>query len=110
MSQEIPREELEADDADKVISVFHFSKEVSRTHGVPFRFVVKPVCAIGCHGVPLSNTTFQNERFADTKKRLQARMAVPDKDFAKYRFALIQVATFKQPSYIEDGACFAARR
>ena len=41
--QEIPREELEADDADKVISAFHFSKEVSRTHGVPFRFVVKPV-------------------------------------------------------------------
>ena len=41
--QEIPQEELEADDADKVISVFHFSKEVSRTHGVPFRFVVKPV-------------------------------------------------------------------
>ena len=46
----------------------------------------------------------QNETFADTKKRLQERMAVPDKDFAKYRFALIQVATFKQPSYIEDGA------
>ena len=42
-TQEIPRDELEADDADKVISVFHFSKEVSRTHGVPFRFVVKPV-------------------------------------------------------------------
>ncbi|EKM55554.1 uncharacterized protein PHACADRAFT_256265 [Phanerochaete carnosa HHB-10118-sp] len=84
-AEEIPIDELEADDADKVISVFHFSKEVSRTHGVPFRFVVKP-----------------GERFADTKKRLQARLAVPDKDFAKYRFALIQVATFKQPSYIED--------
>jgi hypothetical protein len=41
--QEIPWEELEADDADKVISVFHFSKEVQRTHGVPFKFVVKPV-------------------------------------------------------------------
>jgi ubiquitin carboxyl-terminal hydrolase 7 len=41
--QEIPIEELEADDADKVISVFHFSKEVQRTHGVPFKFVVKPV-------------------------------------------------------------------
>lgn len=26
-----------------------------------------------------------------------------DKDFLKYRFALIQAATFKQPSYIEDG-------
>ena len=43
VSQEIPWEELEADDADKVISVFHFSKEVQRTHGVPFKFVVKPV-------------------------------------------------------------------
>ena len=41
--QEIPLEELEADDADKVISVFHFSKELARTHGVPFRFVLKPV-------------------------------------------------------------------
>jgi len=84
-AEEIPAEELEADDADKVISVFHFQKEVSRTHGVPFKFVVKP-----------------GEKFADTKKRLQARIGVSDKDFAKYRFALIQVATFKQPSYIED--------
>ena len=44
--QEIPREEAEADDAFKVISVFHFSKEVSRTHGVPFNFVVKPVSLV----------------------------------------------------------------
>jgi len=45
----------------------------------------------------------QGEKFADTKKRLQARIGVSDKDLAKYRFALIQVSTFKQPSYIEDG-------
>ncbi|KAJ3479232.1 hypothetical protein NLI96_g9207 [Meripilus lineatus] len=44
----------------------------------------------------------KNEKFADTKKRLQARIGVSDKDFLKYRFALIQVAMFKQPSYIED--------
>jgi len=84
-AEEVPIEELEASDVDKVISVFHFSKEVSRTHGVPFKFVVKP-----------------GEKFAETKKRLQARIGVSDKDLAKYRFALIQVATFKQPSYIED--------
>ncbi|EPQ58737.1 hypothetical protein GLOTRDRAFT_27252, partial [Gloeophyllum trabeum ATCC 11539] len=84
-AEEIPVEEAEADDHDKVISVFHFSKEVSRTHGVPFKFVVKP-----------------GEKFLETKKRLQARIGVSDKDFAKYRFALVQVATFKQPSYIED--------
>jgi ubiquitin carboxyl-terminal hydrolase 7 len=45
-AEEVPREELEADDVDKVISVFHFSKEVARTHGVPFKFVVKPVRAV----------------------------------------------------------------
>jgi ubiquitin carboxyl-terminal hydrolase 7 len=48
-------------------------------------------------------TNSQGEKFADTKKRLQARIGVSDKDLAKYRFALIQVSTFKQPSYIEDG-------
>jgi ubiquitin carboxyl-terminal hydrolase 7 len=84
-AEEIPREELEADDADKVIGVFHFSRELSRTHGVPFKFVVK-----------------RGEKFSETKKRLQARLGVSDKDIAKYRFALIQVSTFKQPSYIED--------
>jgi len=84
-AEEVPREELEADDSDKVISVFHFSKELSRTHGVPFKFVVK-----------------RGEKFADTKKRLQARLGVSDKEIAKYRFAIIQVSTFKQPSYIED--------
>ncbi|KAI4527549.1 cysteine proteinase [Schizophyllum commune Loenen D] len=84
-AEEIPRDELEASEDDKVIGVFHFSKDLSRTHGVPFRFVVK-----------------RGEKFADTKKRLQARIGVPDKEFAKYRFALIQASTFKQPSYIED--------
>lgn len=69
-----------------MIGVFHYSKELTRTHGVPFKFVVK-----------------RGEKFSDTKARLQARLAVSDKEFAKYRFSLVQVATFKQPSPIEDG-------
>jgi len=84
-AEEIPLEELEAEDTDKVIGVFHFSKELSRTHGVPFKFVLK-----------------RGEKFAETKKRLQARIGVSDKDLAKFRFAIIQSSTFKQPSYIED--------
>ncbi|KAG5646658.1 hypothetical protein DXG03_002648 [Asterophora parasitica] len=84
-AEEIPQEELEADDSDKVISVFHFYNQLTRTHGIPFKFVLK-----------------RGEKFLDTKKRLQARIGVSDKDLAKYRFALIQVSTFKQPSYIED--------
>lgn len=51
-------------------------------------------------------TRRQGEKFSETKKRLQARLGVSDKDLVKYRFALIQVSTFKQPSYIEDGMCY----
>jgi len=46
----------------------------------------------------------KGERFSETKKRLQQRLGVSDKDFSRFKFALIQMATFKQPSYIEDGS------
>ncbi|KAJ7252200.1 ubiquitin-specific protease C-terminal-domain-containing protein [Mycena rebaudengoi] len=84
-AEEIPLEELEVDDSDEIVGVFHFSKELSRTHGVPFKFVGKP-----------------GEKAANTKKRLQARIGASDKDFARYRLALIRVSTFNQPSYIEN--------
>ena len=84
-AEEIPLDELEVSDEDKVINVFHFTKETHRVHGIPFRFVIK-----------------KGEKFADTKQRLQIRLAVNEKDFSKFRFALVQSTTYKQPSYIED--------
>ena len=44
----------------------------------------------------------RGERFAETAKRLQVRLDVPDKEFIKYRFALIQMTQYKQPTYLED--------
>lgn len=85
-AEEISAEELSATDDDKVIHVFHFSKDVHRTHGVPFKFVIKP-----------------GEKFADTRLRLQKRLDIPDKEFSRFRFALVQSSTFKQPAYLEDG-------
>ncbi|KAJ6618506.1 hypothetical protein B0H10DRAFT_2375371 [Mycena sp. CBHHK59/15] len=82
-AEEIPMEEIEADDVDKVIGVFYFAKDVSRTHGVPFKFVIKP-----------------GEKFTETKKRLQARIGASDKDMDEMCFTLIQA--FDQPLYIED--------
>jgi len=87
-AEEVPQEELEAlsvPEKEKIVMVYHFHREPSRAHGVPFRFVIKP-----------------GEKFADTKKRLAARMQVLEKDWAKYRFALIQEVTFKQPTHIND--------
>jgi ubiquitin carboxyl-terminal hydrolase 7 len=110
----VPLEELHLTDHDKLIDVFHYHKEPSRWHGVPCKFVVK---AVRCdffffkRPVLLADVDFyrlpklQGEKFVDTKKRLQARLGVSDKDFAKYKFSLIQSQVFKQPSNLTDGAC-----
>lgn len=41
--QEVSVEEAASTEEDKIVNVFHFSKEASRSHGVPFKFVVKKV-------------------------------------------------------------------
>lgn len=43
----IPEEEIHAGDEDRAIYAFHFDKEPMKTHGVPFKFVVKPVSRYG---------------------------------------------------------------
>jgi ubiquitin carboxyl-terminal hydrolase 7 len=39
----LPEEERNANEGDRSIYAFHFDKEPNKTHGVPFKFVVKPV-------------------------------------------------------------------
>lgn len=42
-AEPIPMEEDDAGEQDRVIIVIHFAKEIGRLHGVPLKFVVKPV-------------------------------------------------------------------
>jgi len=42
-AEPIPMEEEEAGEHDRFIIVVHFSKEITRLHGIPIKFVVKPV-------------------------------------------------------------------
>lgn len=41
--EKIPEEELNMEHDDRVINAFNFNGEPNRTHGIPFKFVVKPV-------------------------------------------------------------------
>ena len=41
-AEKMPEEEQDADRRN-LVNCFHFEKEPSKTHGVPFRFLVKPV-------------------------------------------------------------------
>ena len=43
VAERIPQEELEATDKITYMSVFQFQGEPTRTHGMPFRFLVKDV-------------------------------------------------------------------
>jgi ubiquitin carboxyl-terminal hydrolase 7 len=85
-AEKIPSEELTMDADDRVISVFSFDREPNRTHGIPFKFVVK-------HG----------ELFAETKKRLSARTQIKGKNFEKIKFAVVPRTSFSNAKYLEDG-------
>ena len=50
----IPVEELETEDACFTIACFHFDKEPTKTHNVPFYFVIKEVSISWAYSVLLS--------------------------------------------------------
>ena len=44
-AEPIPQDELDMTEQDRCIIVIHFAKELLRLHGIPVKFVIKPVCA-----------------------------------------------------------------
>ncbi|CAG8473227.1 8493_t:CDS:10 [Acaulospora morrowiae] len=84
-AEEIPKEELESNANDKIVQVFHFTKEPVRLHGIPFKFVIK-----------------NGEGFSEAKVRLQERLGMNEKDFAKVKIAIVPGTTYSKPQYVED--------
>lgn len=70
-AEEVPEEETTATNDDFFIPVFHYQKETNRTHSVPFKFLVK-----------------KDEPFSETKRRLQKRTGMDDKDWARVKFTI----------------------
>ncbi|KAL8711435.1 MAG: hypothetical protein Q9220_004093 [cf. Caloplaca sp. 1 TL-2023] len=81
----IPEEEENAGEEDRAIYAFHFDKEPSKTHGVPFKFVGKP-----------------GELFKDTKERLSKRTGIKGKQFEKLKFAVTQRSAYARAMYLND--------
>lgn len=69
--------------------MFHYQKETNRTHGVPFKFLVK-----------------KDEPFSQTKHRLQRRTGMDDKDWARVKFT---IASSYSATPIDDGKCLQNR-
>lgn len=83
-AERVPEEEVKADDKN-FIHVFHFQNEVTRVHGVPFKFLVK-----------------EGEKFSETKKRLEKRTGLKGKSFEKIKFAVARRAHYSRPQYLHD--------
>jgi len=80
--EEIPKEEIDMADDEALVPIGHFHKEIFTTFGVPFFMKVK-------HG----------EQFSKVKERLQKRLDVPDKEFEKFKFAIIMMG---RAQFIQD--------
>jgi ubiquitin carboxyl-terminal hydrolase 7 len=89
-AEAIPEEEDEFKDADEdtvaQIAAFHFDRETSKTHFVPFVFYIK-----------------SGELFKDTKERLSKRIGIKGKAFEKIKFAIVQRHLYQKPIYLSDG-------
>ncbi|KJE95662.1 ubiquitin carboxyl-terminal hydrolase 5 [Capsaspora owczarzaki ATCC 30864] len=71
--EEIPLDQLDVAETDRLVLVKHFHIESYHPHGVPFVFRVGP-----------------EETVAQLRQRLQAKLDVNDKEFAKYGLAILQ--------------------
>ena len=91
-AERISPEELEMDKekGDRLIWCMHFEKDPSKSHGIPFVFLMK-----------------EGEVFKETKERLSKRTGIKGKVFEKMRFAIIKGGqTYSRPVWVEDGTSY----
>jgi ubiquitin carboxyl-terminal hydrolase 7 len=81
-----PEEDLNRSDEDILIPAFHFDKEVSKAHSIPFIFLVK-----------------NGETLKDAKERISKRTGIKGKQFEKVKFAVVSRSAYSKPEYLEDG-------
>ncbi|KAF9095753.1 hypothetical protein BGX23_012681 [Mortierella sp. AD031] len=72
--EEIPTDECDRSDTEPLITCMHFTGDLGRSHSIPFKMVIK-----------------EGEKFGYMKARIQARLGMSEKDFAKVKFSLVQV-------------------
>ncbi|XP_042455925.1 ubiquitin C-terminal hydrolase 13-like isoform X3 [Zingiber officinale] len=87
-AEEIPEEEKSLGLHDRLIHVYHFTRDSNQNQmqvqnfGEPFFLVIK-----------------EGETLTDIKIRIQKKLQVPDDEFSKWKFAFISLG---RPEYLQD--------
>lgn len=80
--EEVPRDQEQVGENEVLVPVVHFQKEIYSTFGHPFYLKL-----------------MEGERFESVKDKIQKHLDVPDKEFEKYRIAVIAMGRAK---YLDD--------
>ncbi|XP_055691767.1 ubiquitin carboxyl-terminal hydrolase 7 [Lutzomyia longipalpis] len=84
--EEVPKDEVNLAADEQLVPVTHFYKDIYNTFGIPFFIKVK-----------------NGEPYASVRRRIKARLGVPDKEWEKYKLAIL---TMNRIDYItEDEGC-----
>ncbi|XP_071910827.1 ubiquitin C-terminal hydrolase 12-like isoform X4 [Coffea arabica] len=94
-AEEIPDEEKNLGPHDRLIHVYHFTKETAQNQmqvqnfGEPFFLVIR-----------------EGETLAEVKVRIQKKLQVPDEEFSKWKFAFLSLG---RPEYLQDTDIVSSR-
>ncbi|XP_062004566.1 ubiquitin C-terminal hydrolase 12-like [Rosa rugosa] len=94
-AEEIPEEEKNLGLHDRLIHVYHFTKETAQNQMQVQNF-----------GEPFFLVIHEGETLAEVKARIQKKLQVPDEEFAKWKFALLSLG---RPEYLQDSDVVSSR-
>jgi ubiquitin carboxyl-terminal hydrolase 7 len=104
VAERIPEEDVDVDPGH-FIQAFHFQGEPNKPHGIPFKFSIRRVSRYRTTPYLLAYFTnySKDEKFSETRKRLEKRTGIKGKNFEKIKFAVVKRSSYSKPTYLEDG-------
>jgi ubiquitin carboxyl-terminal hydrolase 7 len=92
---QIPEEEKNLGPHDRLIHVYHFTKETAQNQMQVQNF-----------GEPFFLVIHEGETLAEVKGRIQKKLQVPDEEFSKWKFAFLSMG---RPEYLQDSDVVSSR-
>ncbi|KAL3323888.1 hypothetical protein AABB24_038191, partial [Solanum stoloniferum] len=94
-AEEIPEEEKNLGPLDRLIHVYHFTKDTTQNQAHVQNF-----------GEPFFLVIHEGETLAEVKVRIQRKLQVPDEEFSKWMFAFVSMG---RPDYLRDSDIVSIR-
>uniref|UniRef100_A0A0V0IYF8 ubiquitinyl hydrolase 1 n=1 Tax=Solanum chacoense TaxID=4108 RepID=A0A0V0IYF8_SOLCH len=95
-AEEIPEEEKNLGPLDRLIHVYHFTKDTTQNQAQH----------VQNFGEPFFLVIHEGETLAEVKPRIQRKLQVPDEEFSKWMFAFVSMG---RPDYLRDSDIVSIR-